>query len=363
MRGGVWTPSCGDGTMAETPVAERLTAQLLAGPPARDPVAVAERLLAIQGQDPRGARLAVRARTEGLTAADVDRALTEDRSLLVTWLNRGTLHLVRAEDYPLLQGLTVARPATGNLTRLRQMGVDQDLADRGVTVIERSLAGEGPLTRVELRGHLEGAGIPTEGQILVHLLMRASLRGVCVRGPMKGREQAYALVRDWLPPAKPVDRDAALAELARRYLQGHGPADDRDLARWAGIGLGEARQGFQAIASQLVGRADGLLDVPRAAEPAALPRPRLLGAYEPILLGWTDRTPLLGEHVPKITVEGLFRSFLMVRGRAAGTWRMAAGKVELEPFAPLAGSVSAALAKDARDVQRFLGAVSDRDSA
>ena len=49
-------------------LAARLTAQLLAGAPARDPVAVAERLLAVQGQDPRGARLAVRARTEGLTA-------------------------------------------------------------------------------------------------------------------------------------------------------------------------------------------------------------------------------------------------------------------------------------------------------
>jgi hypothetical protein len=73
-------------------IAERLTAQLLAGPPARDPVAVAERLLAVQGQDSRGARLAIRARTKGLLAADVDRALTEDRTLLITWLNRGTAH-------------------------------------------------------------------------------------------------------------------------------------------------------------------------------------------------------------------------------------------------------------------------------
>ena len=47
-------------------LAERLTAQGLSGPPLADPVAVAERLLAVQGQDPRGFRLAVRARTEGL---------------------------------------------------------------------------------------------------------------------------------------------------------------------------------------------------------------------------------------------------------------------------------------------------------
>jgi hypothetical protein len=71
----------------------RLTAQGLAGAPlgsGRDgPVAVARRLLATQAQDPRGARLAIRARTRATTGADVDRALTEERSLVVTWLNRG----------------------------------------------------------------------------------------------------------------------------------------------------------------------------------------------------------------------------------------------------------------------------------
>src|SRR5436305_4504995 len=101
-------------------LAERLTAQLLAGPPARDPVAVAERLLAIQAQDPRGARLAIRARTSGLTAADVDRALTIDRSLVVTWLNRGTLHPVRREDYSWLHALTPPPLFTGNARRLAQ---------------------------------------------------------------------------------------------------------------------------------------------------------------------------------------------------------------------------------------------------
>jgi hypothetical protein len=69
-----------------TVIAERLTAQGLAGPPLPDPVAVAERLLAVQGQNPRGFRLAVRARTEGLTAVDVERAMSEDRTLVVTWL-------------------------------------------------------------------------------------------------------------------------------------------------------------------------------------------------------------------------------------------------------------------------------------
>ena len=90
-------------------IERRLTAQLLAGTPARDPVSVVDRLLAVQGQDERGVRLAIRARSAGLTAADIDRALTEERSLVVTWLNRGTLHLVCSEDYPWLQPLTTPR--------------------------------------------------------------------------------------------------------------------------------------------------------------------------------------------------------------------------------------------------------------
>ena len=179
-------------------IAERLTAQLLAGPPARDPVAVADRLLAIQGQDPRGARLAVRARTAGLSAADVDRALTDDRSLLITWLNRGTPHLVRTDDYPWLHSLTTPPLFTSSARRLAQEGVPPNAAERGVGVIERSLAEDGPLTRGQLKERLDAAGVRTQGQALVHVLMLASLRGLIVRGPMIGREHAYVLVRDWL---------------------------------------------------------------------------------------------------------------------------------------------------------------------
>src|SRR5688500_16769332 len=143
--------------MARSPVAERLRAQLLAGPLARDPVAVAERLLAVQAQDARGFRLAVRARTRGLTAADVDRALDE-RAVIVTWLNRGTLHLVRAEDYPWLHALTAPRLLTANARRLAQEGVDPDAAERGVAAVERALADEGPLAREDLRDRVAAAG-------------------------------------------------------------------------------------------------------------------------------------------------------------------------------------------------------------
>lgn len=336
-------------------IRERLAAQLLAGPPARNPLAVAERLLAVQGQDPRGVRLAIRARTTGLTVADVDRALTDERSLLITWLNRGTLHLVRSDDYPWLQALTTPPLFTGNARRLAQEGVSPAAAERAVAVIERSLSGEGPLTRGELGERLAAARLPTKGQALVHLLMLASLRGLTVRGPMIGGQHAYALVRDWLGESRAVDRERALAELARRYLAGHGPATDRDLAKWAGLPLRDARAGLGAIASELTERDGGLLDLAGRAAEAELPPPRLLGAYDPVLLGWTSREPLLGPHQPLVTIEGLFRPFALVRGRAAATWKIRAGKVVLEPFGRLGSGDAAALNADGKDVVRYLG--------
>ncbi|MGV1048858.1 MAG: winged helix DNA-binding domain-containing protein [Solirubrobacterales bacterium] len=336
-------------------LAERITAQGLAGEPARDPVAVAGRLLAVQGQDPRGARLAVRARSAGLTAADVDRALSEERSLLITWLNRGTLHLIRSEDYPLLQALTTPPLLTSSSRRLRQEGVSEAMAERGVETIERALAEEGPLTRPQLREQLDAAGVRTEGQALVHLLFLAALRGIAIRGPMAGREHAFVLVRDWLGEQPRVDRDAALAELARRYLVGHGPAGDRDLARWAGLPLRDARAGLEAISAELDQRDDGLVDLAEREPAEPLPPPRLLGAFDPLLLGWTSREEIIGPHELLVTDNGIFRPFALVDGRAVAVWRVARGEVEVEPLGSVSKRATAALVKDAAAVREYLG--------
>ena len=322
-----------------------LNAQLLSGKPARDPVAVAERVFAVQGQDPMGFRLAVRARTEGVTAADVDRALTEERSLVVTWLNRGTLHLVRSKDYPIIQAVTAPPLRTSSERRLAQEGVPPGHVKRGVDAIVSALDTEGPLTSDALRERIAATGVRAEGQALYHLLFSASLDGLIVRGPMAGKKQAYVLVRDWIPDAKPVDRDAALGEFARRYLAGHGPATDRDLARWAGIPLRDARAGLAAAGSP-----------PQPAETAELPPPRLLGSFEPCLLGWTSRTDIVGDKAPNlVTVGGMFYPFAMVRGRAVARWKLRDAGLELEPFRRISKADRAALERDAKDVRRFLG--------
>jgi hypothetical protein len=87
----------------------------------------------------------------------------------------------------------------------------------------------------------------------------------------------------------------------------------------------------------------------------ALPPPLLLGAFEPLLLGWASRDPIVGPHRRTVTAGGLFRPFALAGGRAVATWTIASGQVVLAPFARLDTQTQAALDTEAADVTRFLG--------
>jgi hypothetical protein len=363
--------------MSDEVLRRRLTRQLLAGPVPSGPSAVltvTERLLAIQAQDPRGARLAIRARSHGTTAADVDRALSDDRSLLITWLGRGTLHLIRVEDYPLLQALTTPPLVTSSDRRLAQEGLSVSGVRRGIATIERALSDDGPLGIAELRERVQATGVPVAGQAMIHLLFRASLEGRIVRGPVSGAEHRYALVADWLPsaPAEVArivgDRERALAELARRYLAGHGPSEARDLARWTGLPLRDARAGLATIAAELNERPDGLVELRGdRRRTGRAPGLRLLGAFEPLLMGWCSRALVLRGHDADVVSGGVFRAFAFGPGSgfaadgersdggAVATWKFGRDGVVLSPFGQLTGEQRDALAHDGEGLLRFLG--------
>jgi len=349
------SPVSGSGPRGAPFVAARLCSQLLAGAPAASAEKVVERLLAVQAQDARGARLAIRSRSSGLSASDVDRALSRDRSLVVTWLNRGTLHLVRSEDYWWLHRLTVSRSKVGSERRLRQEGVDARQAVRGVELIAKAVTDDGPQTREQLRQRLETAGVPTAGQALVHLLGVASAQQAVLRGPMIGAEHAFVAVEHWLGPAPPVlDRGEVLATLVRRYLSGHAPAGPEDLAKWAGIRLGDARAGFAALDDELAHVGEGLL-APAALADAPLPAPRLLGPFDPLLHGWVSRRPFVGRHAEVVTTNGIFRPVALVGGRVVATWGLSGGRLTVVPLEQLSSRARRALEEDGVDVLRFLG--------
>jgi hypothetical protein len=328
----------------------RSTAQLLAGEPARSAEGVAERLLAVQTQDLGAGMLSLRARVPGLTIADVFREIG-DRSVVVTWVNRGTIHLMRPDDMPWLLALTAPTQQTGIARRFQMHGFGLDTADKAVAVIERALAEEGPMKREDLRDRVKAAGLMAEGRALMHLLFYASYRGLIVRGPVVGRQHLFVRTADWLGEQPKVDRDNALAELARRYLAGFGPATDVDLAYWAGLPLRDARAGLNAIAGELTHDDGGLVGLKsRSPAPDRLP-PKLLPLWDDLLVGWKDKSAITdGAHIARVFAGGVIGPAATRAGKVVGKWSSAGGKVTIQPFTGSARGFAA----EARDVERFL---------
>lgn len=314
---------------------------------------MAGRLLATQAQEVRGFRLAVRARCKSPTVSTLDSALGA-AELVVSWLNRGTLHLVRSEDYRWLHPLLAPHQERPLARRREQLGISPSAADRAVVRITEALA-DGPATRSQIVELLAKGGFPIEGQSPIHLLALAAQRGLIVRGPMRGREQAYVLTHDWLDSLSPAfDRATALAELARRYLAGHGPANDRDLARWTGLPLKDCRNGFSSISTELAERKDGLLALRGQDSAGEDPPPLLLGAFEPLLLGWNGREEIVGENWPQLVRGGMISPFALVGGKAAGSWRTQGSTITMTPFAPFDPEVQKRLLADAEAIVRYL---------
>jgi hypothetical protein len=327
----------------------RAGAQLLAGEQAKTAEQVVRRLLAVQTQDLGAGLLSLRARVAKLTIPEAHQAIN-DKAVVVTWVNRGTIHMLSPDDLPWLLALTAPTLRTGILRRLTLDGVSEANARKAIDVIVTALADEGPLRREGLRARVNQAGLEAEGQALVHLLFRASYEGLIVRGPIAGRQHLFARTEDWLGrQPKPLPRDRALAELARRYLAGFGPATAADLAYWAGLPLRDARAGLERIAPELSQHEDGLVDLRgRAPAPERLPA-RLLPLWDDALVGHKDKS-WLGD-AGRIFAGGMIGPAATRAGRVVGKWSARAGRVRVEPFDD--GSAHG-FAAEQRDVERFL---------
>ncbi len=343
----------------------RVAAQLLDRPGRSKPVDLVRRLLAVQAQVLSAAGLALAARTEGFTREAVDAARLKDRSIVLTWAMRGTLHLVTAEDYGWLRPLVLEPRIANAHRRLRQLGLTGDQPAKAEQAVERMLGREGPLTRRQILERLRRLGFPTADEaIAYHLVWLSASEGAVCYGPTRGADRCFVLVRDWIGGTKPMDRDAALAELAVRYLTAHGPAAPEDLAFWSGMRMADVRRGWRSIADRLVEvETSGvtLWTLKSAVRQATEGIVRLLPNFDEYLLGWKDRSfavaPARWKEINR--GGGWLYPVVLVDGRAAGTWKgQRAPKsfgVEVRPFGRLSAEVRRQVAAEADSVGAFLG--------
>lgn len=347
--------------------AQRLTRDTAAT--SRRPTAILRQVVGLQAQVLSAAALGIRVRSTGLRASDVNRALVDDRSIVRTWLMRGTLHLLAADDIRWLVQLLGPVFARAGATRHAQLGLDDDLKTRGIAALRRILADDGPLTRYELLDRLRPRGIllDPKTQAMIHLIALAAMQAVLCVGPDRDDgETTYVLLDDWVPPARTPTREAALAELARRYFAGYGPATVDDLGAWSGIAMAEAR-------SAVTGAKGSLTDVTIQGQPGfvlkdrlrqgtapATPQARLLPAFDAYLLGYRRRDLAVAPAKQRRLQRGggWLHPAVVVNGHAVAAWSLrksgGRGRLQVEPFEGISPAIRAGIEAEVADIGRFL---------
>ena len=335
----------------------RLVAQRIAGPPAPTPADAVRRLTAAQGQDLAGALLSIAVRTASGDRSDVEAALNTG-DVVRSWPMRGTLHLVAAEDLGWLIDLLGPRALAGTPARRLQLGITDADIDKARVIAVDALSGGRRLPRTELLAALEDGGVEITGQRRSHLLWYLSQSNTLCLGPMEDGEQRFVLMDEWIRSPRALDPDEALAELAGRIFRGHGPAMVKDLARWAGLRVTEARAGLAAVRDGLARLdVDGVEHFLDPATPDLLAACRsqargtfLLPGFDEFVLGYADRSAVLDpEFADRIVPggNGVFRPTVVHDGRIVGTWqwtgRGAKRTVTATPFRTFPAEAEAAI--------------------
>jgi hypothetical protein len=309
------------------------------------PADVVRALVGLQAQDRAASILALRARgatpttTTSSSADAVARSLVAGGGIVRMWAMRGTLHLVAADDVPMMLAVFGPLHLARGQGRLTQLGLPPDVAERSTAEAASILAEKGPLTRHELAARLRARGVPVdaEGQAPIHVVRRAAVAGVLCEVGVRGREELYGP----LDPGALPDRDLALAELARRYAAAHAPASIEDFAAWSGLPAADVRRAW-------------VEPEPPAGDPPAGPV-RLLPAFDEWLLGWAGRDLALApEHARRVAPGGgIVRPVAIADGRVFATWRLdrRARRVVLDPF----GRVPAGVEAEVASIGAFLG--------
>jgi Winged helix DNA-binding domain len=307
----------------------RLVNQQIAQSQCKTPEQVVALLGAMQAQDYPGALWSISLCLPNATVADIEKAVS-DRAIIRTWPMRGTLHFVAAADVRWMLELLAARIVARWAVRHAEFGLDTALFARCEKLLVKALQGGRTVKRGDLLALLERSGISTadfRGHVILWRL--AQERVICF-GPHQGKQPTFALLDEWTPKAKSLDRDHAVAELALRYFTGHGPATLRDFAWWSGLKAAEAKAALEMVSSKLV--RETIDDMTYWMPPNTLalrdvsPTAYLLSGFDEYMIGYTERAAFLEARHPGKVIPGgnaVFKPTIVMDGRVAGVWQRA----------------------------------------
>lgn len=324
----------------------------------------------VQAQVMSAAELQVAVRVD-CRVEDVRDALWRRKTLVKTWLMRGTLHLVPSKDLPLYSAAMSRYGMRNTNAWLKWMQITEPELTDLIDAIGRALDGQA-LTREELIAKV-GKGRPERVQLAMKsgwggVLKPVARKGLLCFGPSRGQSVTFVGPEQWLGSWREMDPDAALIEVARRYLRAYGPATKSDFTRWWGTWPGVGKTAWAGLEDELVtvsveGHSADLLaaDLSRLARQPPIHSTLLLPGFDPYLMGHSSRDhlvePAFLSNVSR--TAGWISPVVLVDGRAVGTWSHEAVKrslrIAVQPFKRLSPKTLPELRARAQSIAAALG--------
>ncbi len=292
-------------------------------PPHRvaDPVAATRAMTVLHSTEPPTPYLSVHARVDGVTRADVDRALYDDRTLVKQLAMRRTLFVFPRDLLPAAWGSASERVAGVEGRRIAKDVEKAGIAPDGAAWLESARARvlahleDRPdgFAATDLRALFPELANPVEvspgavwnhSRLLTHLGLTADL----VRGRNGGHwrisRPVWVSMEQWLGERPvPLSHDEGYAELVRRWLRTFGPGTETDVVWWLGATKGAVRRALADLGAVAVALESGgtgwVLPDDLEPEPPVEPWAALLPVLDPTLMGWKQRDWYLDPaHVP-----------------------------------------------------------------
>ena len=235
------------------PVSMRLLSQQLASPQFKEPAAVVSWFGAMQGQEYKMMRWAVSMRTKKPSYKAFEKAFNAGE-IVRTHLFRTTWQLIAGEDLGWMLDVCRNKARAGLRGWMHSNGVDISAKEeaRISGIFAEAATGRRSVLKEEFAEALRERDIDMDEQHLSYHLRLAELSGLLCSGDLHPTKRTLALVSEKVKHPLHLDRDEALALLARKYYRSHGPATLEDFVWWSGLNVNDCRRAMSILGDELV---------------------------------------------------------------------------------------------------------------
>lgn len=304
----------------------RMIAQKLYKRENHSPYEIVKHFGAMQAQDYAMAKWAIGSRCDS-SEKEIEEAINSGK-IIRTHILRPTWHFVASEDIYWILELSAPQVKRFTASAAKKFGYDEKKLDQINSSIEKLLSGNNHLTREEIMQELGIKKTSSEDYLSSALMMNAELDGLVCNGKMKGKQITYALLEERVPKTKDnLSKEEALAKLAKRYFESHGPATLLDFSWWSGFPPTICQKTINAIELQLSNitidnqqywfkkDADNLNNFRESV--------LFLPAFDEILISYKTREASFNtEHQSKVfTNNGIFKPIILENGKVIGIWK------------------------------------------